>query len=82
MAKVTVCDVCKTRHDALRRASQYMHVKGHKDLRIDLCHMHSFELENKFPKVTVEYVQFVYEMVRGTKLTLEDAQLILRESRR
>ena len=78
MAKIAVCDVCKTRHDKLTRASKYMRVKGHNDLRIDLCNVHSFEVGKKFPKVTVEYVQFIYEMVHGTELSLEDAQFILR----
>jgi len=78
MAKITLCDVCLTRHDKLTRAVRYMNVKGHKGLRIDLCRVHTFELENKFPKVTPEYVQFVYEMVYKTKLSLEDAQLVLR----
>lgn len=79
MAKITLCDVCLTRHDKLTRAARYMHVKGHKGLRIDLCRVHTFELENKFPKVTAEYVQFVYLMAHKTKLSLEDALLILRE---
>ncbi len=81
MAKIALCDVCNTRHDKLTRAVKYMHVKGHKDFRIDLCHVHSFELDKKFPKVTVEYVQFIYEMVHGTKLSTEDAQRILRYGR-
>lgn len=81
MAKIAVCDVCKTRHDKLTRAVKYMHVKGHKDLRIDLCHVHTFELEKKFPKITPEYVQYVYKMVHGTELPLENAQNVLRTRR-
>lgn len=81
MAKITVCDVCKTRHDKLTRAVKYMHVKGHKELRIDLCHVHSFELDREFPRVTAEYVQFAYKMVYRTELSLENAQRILRERR-
>ena len=82
MAKIALCDVCLTRHDKLTRAARYIHVKGYRDLRIDLCRVHTFEVENKFPKVTPEYVQFVYEMVYHTKLTLENAQMVLRETKR
>jgi len=78
VAKIAVCDVCKTRHNKLTRADKYIHVKGHKDLRIDLCPVHLFEVNKKFPKVSAEYVQFIYEMVHGTELSLEDAQSILR----
>lgn len=78
MAKITVCDVCKTRHDKLTRAISYMRVKGRKNLKIDLCGVHSFEVEKKFPKVTVEYVQFVYEMVFGIEIPAEEARLVLR----
>ncbi len=81
MAKISLCDVCITRHDKLTRAPNYMHVKGHKDLRIDLCRVHAFELENKFPKVTIEYVQFIYKMVHGTELSTEDAERVLRNRR-
>lgn len=78
MAKVLLCDVCLTRHNKLTRAAKYMHVKGRRDLRIDLCNVHSFEFENRFPKVTAEYVQFVYEMTHNMKLTPENAQMFLR----
>ena len=78
MSKIAVCDVCKTRHDKLTRAAKYIHVKGHKDLRIDLCSVHTFAVNKNFLKVTVEYVQFIYEMVHGTELSLEDAQVVLR----
>lgn len=77
MARVVVCDVCKTRHNKFTRATKYMHVKGRKDFRIDLCNVHTFELEKRFPKVSVEYVQFVYKMVHGTELSVENAQLAL-----
>ena len=78
MAKIAVCDVCRTRHDKLTKAAKYIHVKGHKDLRIDLCNVHTSEVEKKFPKVSVEYVQFIYEMVHGTELSLENARIVLR----
>ncbi len=81
MAKIAICDVCKTRHDKLTKATKYMHVKGRKDLRIDLCNVHIFEVNKNFPKVTVEYVQFIYEMAHGTELSPEDAQLVLRKRR-
>ncbi len=81
MSKVAVCDVCKTRHDKLTKATKYMRVKGHKDLRIDLCPVHAFGIERKFPKVSVEYVQFIYEMVHGTELSPENAQNVLRNRR-
>ncbi len=81
MSKVAVCDVCNTRHNKLTIAPKYMHVKGHKDLRIDLCPVHLFEVNKKFPKVSVEYVQFIYEMVHGTGLSPEDAQSVLRNRR-
>lgn len=82
MAKIVVCDVCLTRHDKLTRATKYMSVKGHKDLKIELCNVHSFEFNKKFSKVTAEYVQFVYEMVYKARLTPEDAQVILKSGRR
>ncbi len=79
MAKIALCDVCLTRYDGkLVRAVKYMDNKGKKGLRIELCHVHSFELEKKFPKVTPEYVQFVYEMVYRTELSTEDAIMVLR----
>ena len=81
MAKLSVCDVCKTRHDKLTRAVKHVHVKGHKDLRIDLCNVHTFELENKFTKVTVEFVQYVYKMVHKTELSTENAEIVLRNRR-
>lgn len=81
MSKIKVCDVCKTRHDKLTRAVKYMHIKGHKDLRIDLCRVHSFELTKKFPKITAEYVQFIYRMVYKIELSLEDAERVLRSRR-
>ena len=68
MAKIAVCDVCLTRHDKLTKAFRYMNSKNHKHLRIDLCHVHHFEFVDKFPKVTIEYVQFVYEMVYKTDI--------------
>ena len=81
MAKVSVCDVCRTRHNKLTKATKYMHVKGHKDLRIDLCSVHIFEVQRKFPKVSVGYVQFIYEMVHGIELSPEDAENVLRTRR-
>ncbi len=81
MAKITVCDVCKTRHDKLTKATKHIRVKGHKDLRVDLCNVYSFELEKKFSKVTVEFVQYVYKMVHGTELSAEDAEDIRRSRR-
>ena len=79
MAKVSVCDVCNTRHNKLTRATKYQHVKGRKDLRVDMCIVHTLEVEKKFPKLTSEYVQFVYEMAHGSELSTEDAQSILRK---
>lgn len=81
MAKIAMCDVCLTRHDKLTRAPSYIHVKDRKDLRIDLCRVHMFEVEKKFPNVTVEFVQYVYKMVYGTELSLEDAQAVLKRRR-
>ena len=81
MTKITVCDVCLTRHDKIMRTTRYMRVKGRTDFRVDLCNLHMFEVQKKFPQVTVEFVQFVYKMVHNTGLTAEDAQFILRKRR-
>jgi len=35
----------------------------------------------KFPNVTTEYVQFVYEMVHGTELSDENTEIMLRNRR-
>jgi len=81
MAKIIVCDVCKTRHDKLTRAVCHINAKGHKDLKIDLCRVHAFEVERKFPNVTTEYVQFIYKMVHGTELSDENTEIMLRNRR-
>lgn len=81
VAKILLCDVCLTRHDKLTRATKYLHVKGYRSLRIDLCNVHMFEMNKKFPKVTIEYVQFVYKMAHGTELPVENAERILKDRR-
>ncbi len=82
MAKIAVCDVCLTRHDKITRSKQYLSIKGHRDLRLDLCNVHSFEVETKFSMVTVEYVQFVYKMAHGKELSTEDAHNVLRRKKK
>ncbi len=79
MTKITVCDVCLTRHDKIMRTTRYISVSRHRELRLDLCNLHMFEVKKKFPKVSVEFVQYVYKVAHKTELTDEDAQFILRQ---
>jgi len=78
MTKVTICDLCKSRHDKITQTNKYLRVKGHRDLRFDLCAVHMHEVTSKFPKATPEFVQFVYEITRSVEITLETAQELAR----
>ena len=72
MAKVNVCDVCKS-EGKLMETNKYMSVKKRPNLRIDICEEHKKIL----PKGMVEYVQFVYKM-KGIELTEEAASNMLK----
>lgn len=74
--KITVCDVCKN-EGKLTETLRYLKVKNHPDLRIDVCDNHMTELRSRYPKVTAEYVQYVYRIHNMIELSLDDAQRIL-----
>lgn len=78
MAKITICDLCKSRHNKITPVTRYLKVKHHKDLRLDLCAVHMYEVTSKYPKATPEFVQFVYEVTKGMKITIETAQELAR----
>ena len=82
MAKITVCDVCLTRHNKITRSGTHINVKGHRDLRLDVCNVHRFEVHNKFNGATVEFAQFVYKMAHGKELSAEDAKNVLRKKKK
>lgn len=75
--KIHVCDVCKGEDRQLVQTNRYLSVKRRPNLRIDLCEKHMLEVSERFPKITSEYIQYVYGL-RGMKLTEERAKDILK----
>jgi len=67
MAKVTVCDICKSK-GKLTETTKYMRVKGRKDLRLDYCD----ECKKEIPKTMIGYTILVYK-VNGIELSAEEA---------
>ncbi len=81
MAKIALCGICLTRHNKLTIAARQITIKGRRDLKIEMCLVHTFEVNKKYTKINAEYVQFVYEMAHHKKLSLEDAERMLRRRR-
>jgi len=59
--KITICDVCK-KEGKTTETQRRLSVKGHPDLRIDVCDMHSKQIQGKYPRITPEYVQYIYSL--------------------
>jgi len=78
MAKVSVCDV---EHDTISLQKQPSICTSRDIKTSELTCVHIFEVQRKFPKVSVGYVQFIYEMVHGIELSPEDAENVLRRRR-
>ena len=81
MAKIALCDICLTRHNKLTRAARQITIKGRRDLKIEMCLVHTFEVNKKYAKVDAAYVQFVYKMVYHKELSLLEAEHVLRKRR-
>lgn len=69
MAKITVCDICKKEGKTVE-AKTYQTVKGHSELRLDVCESH----RGSYPKKLIEYVQFVYKLLMNIELSEKDAK--------
>jgi len=77
MTKITVCDVCK-KEGKITETQRRLTVKGHTDLRIDVCDMHIKQVREKYPKVTPEYVQYIYGL-NNIEIELETAKAMLQK---
>lgn len=75
--KITVCDKCRTVKKKLVETTRYWSVKGHPNLRLDLCDTCGAEVKKDYPKITPEYVQYVYKLKGLGKIDLETAKIIL-----
>lgn len=74
MAKIMVCDKCKTDKEKLTETSRYFIMKGRPDLRIDLCKDCTEEFHAKTGRsLSPDYVLEVYRL-HGIKLTPQQAQ--------
>ena len=72
MAKIHVCDVCKS-EGKLTETRRYFSVKGKPMLRIDVCPVHN----DKVKKMGMtEYKIFVYKVVHNVTLLPETAKTI------
>ena len=68
MSKVMLCDVC--RHEGkMVETTKYLRVKGNRNLRLDLCDRHMWEVKRKYPMVKPEYRKFVIEMTTVIKMS-------------
>lgn len=76
MAKIIVCDVCK-KENKLVETRNYLKVKGMPALRLDVCDKHNKEITGKYPRITPEYVQYVYDL-QGINIDLETAKAMLK----
>lgn len=69
MAKVTVCDICKSEKGILVETKRYTSIKGYKELRLDVCD----ECNKKLPKDLMSYIKLVHKTLNpGMEMTDED----------
>lgn len=68
-----ICDICYHENKTLVEHQKFQRMKGHPELRLDLCEVHS---ETYQPKTTVEHIQFVYQL-DGIELDADQARNIL-----
>lgn len=57
MAKVLVCDICKSEKGILVETCSYRSIKGFSELRLDVCK----ECNKTIPKDMVSYIKLVYK---------------------
>ena len=81
MAKIRVCDVCLHDLNKITRTSNYLTVKGKKELQFDLCATHMLMVKTKFPTLSVEYVQYMVKMAYDKEITEDEARALLRKRR-
>jgi hypothetical protein len=74
MVKITVCDCCK-KEGILTETIRYLKVTNRTDLRLDLCDKHINEVQQKYPIVTPEYIQYVYSL-NNVPIDIETAKSI------
>lgn len=71
--QMRICDICYHENKTLVELKSYRRVKGHPELRLDLCKAHS---ETYQPKTLIEHTQFVYQL-DGIELDADQARNIL-----
>ncbi|QDT91507.1 hypothetical protein Enr17x_03910 [Gimesia fumaroli] len=71
--QIRICDICYHENRTLVELKSYQRVKGHPELRLDLCEAHS---ETYQPKTLVEHMQFVYKL-DGIELDEHQARKML-----
>ena len=73
MAKIRVCDICR-KDGKLTESKRYNSLKGHPDLRIDVCDAH----KDTAPNNAIEYIIFAMKVLYGMDVDHEQAEERLR----
>lgn len=59
MAKITVCDICKSQKGILVETNRRTSIKGFSELRLDVC----TECNKALPKDMLSYIKFVNKIL-------------------